>query len=351
MSVAGIRRRRRYLAPLVLFAACGLAMSGCQHQAAQELSGKMGNATAVESPPNPHPSGEVLPLPEELKEVHAMDYAENVLAVQGPHHVGIGTVEQFRQNDAVILPLDNSCGTLRGSSDHQVWTLGCGNSVWSINPQEPNRVDKMPVEHSTTTAVQLSDGTIATGSNDSQDLWLYQRGQKARKISMDGSADSLVAVTVPGHSDALVRVNRQETTIQDVHFADNAQGGTLRVGLGVGQVAAGEKGLLLASDTTGNRLMIYTGDDVIRLHQSYPVDASPWAVAWDKSRNLAWIGSTSANSAVGYDIRTGVPVAKAHISTLPDSRSLVVLDDGTVVAASASGHGLQVIHQPQPADQ
>lgn len=103
---------------------------------------------------------------------------------------------------------------------------------------------------------------------------------------------------------------------------------------------------MLVSDNLGPQLAVYTADDVIRLHQTAPVDESPWGVAWDDVHDLAWISSTAENSLVAYDISTGVPVEEHRLDTVADVHNVVVLSDGTLVAASATGDGLQVIDNP-----
>ena len=59
----------------------------------------------------------------------------------------------------------------------------------------------------------------------------------------------------------------------------------------------------------------------------------------------SWVAS---NTATGYDISQGIPVKRKHFATVADAQSIITLDDGTVVAASASGDGIQIV---SPADQ
>ena len=140
-----------------------------------------------------------------------------------------------------------------------------------------------------------------------------------------------------------MRLNRFDTTIQDIQLAKSRQGGTLRVGLGVGQAAFGEDGLVLASDATGDQLLVYTTGEVVRLHQTVPTDATPWAVAWDPAHKFAWITSTEANTATAYDISKGVPREQRKVSTVADAQNMVSLDDGTLLIGSASGAGLHIV--------
>lgn len=339
--------RRQWAVPVVAIALLGVTLAGCQNQTAKDLEGAMGNATPAPSPKTSQPAGEVIDVPPELAAIKDIEVSGQVIAVQGERHLGVGTVEQFRSGKPTLLPLDDSCGTLVSSSDHNAWTVACGMTALTVDPKNPENITNTQLEHPATSAVALSDGALATANSEDSKIRIYRPGTDTLTISMDGVATDLAAVTVPDSVDALVRIDHAQTKIQDIHFRDDEQGGILRVGLGVGSVKAGRDGLFLASDTNGNRLMIYTGDDVIRLHQTIPVDESPWAVAWDAHRSLAWVASTSTNTAAGYRISSGVPEEQVKISTVPDAQSMGILDDGTVVLGSASGHGLNIITQPE----
>jgi len=78
------------------------------------------------------------------------------------------------------------------------------------------------------------------------------------------------------------------------------------------------------------------------------VPEGPWDAAWDPAQRLAWVSSLASNTATGYDISQGIPVKRKHFATVADAQSIITLDDGTVVAASASGDGIQIV---SPADQ
>ena len=111
----------------------------------------------------------------------------------------------------------------------------------------------------------------------------------------------------------------------------------------MGKVAAGENGLVLAADSTGNQIHVYTTDDIIRLQQSAPVPEGPWDVAWDSSQRLAWVSSLAENTATGWDISQGIPLERKRFATIASAQSMITLDDGTVVLASATGDGIQIV--------
>ena len=197
-------------------------------------------------------------------------------------------------------------------------------------------------------ATVASTGEVLAGSDTERKVWVFDGGELKDTIDVARETDQLQAVQVDGQRDSVVRTNRFDTTIQDIDWNGSRQGGTLRVGLGVGKVRGGEHGLVLAADSTGSQLHVYTTDDIIRLQQSAPVPEGPWDAAWDPAQRLAWVSSLASNTATGYDISQGIPVKRKHFATVADAQSIITLDDGTVVAASASGDGIQIV---SPADQ
>src|SRR5699024_11468262 len=92
----------------------------------------------------------------------------------------------------------------------------------------------------------------------------------------------------------------------------------------------GEDGTILVSDTLGERLMVYTSEDVVRQHQFGPVDGSPWGVAWDKERQIAWVTTTDNNLRQGFKISTGVPELVTTLNTVADAQNSVAFSNGDI---------------------
>ncbi|GAB3074823.1 hypothetical protein [Corynebacterium aquatimens] len=311
----------------------------------------MGNAEPADSPPASAPDGEVV----EFAAVTDMELTRDVLGVVSEGSVKIGSLEDIRNGSGASYEYGSACGDLTANAGKFVGV--CNGTVRVFDEKsETSFTPKEPV----TVAAMLSDGRVIAGSSQTEKVWIYPadasgEAKPEKSFPVARPSDFVVAGELPQGwkyagkegGDAVVRVNRFDTTIQDLQPADARQGGTLRVGLGVGQVAAGREGLVLASDTTGNQLFVYTTDEVIRLHQTVPTQDSPFAVAWDNSKSLAWAASTATNTAAGYDLSHGVPRATSSIATVANARNMVILDDGTIVVASFSGDGLQIIAPDQ----
>jgi len=317
-----------------------VALTACSSptELADELAVNMGDASPIESPPATDPAGEV----HEYEPVLDLDTTDGLITVRTADAITVGTLDEILGNTAKSWPLEAECGDV--SANAGVFAVGCGTTVRTFTT---SGADELAVEHPATTATVTTSGEILAASNEERNVWVYRDGELIKTISVARETDSIQAVPVDGKPDTVVRTNSFDTTIQDLDWTGGRQGGTLRVGLGVGKIAGGEQGLVLAADTTGNQLLVYTSDDIIRLHQTAPVPESPWDVAWDAADRLAWVASTSSNLVTGYDISRGVPLERAQLRTVADVHSTISLDDGTLLLASATGDGIQII---TPAD-
>lgn len=304
----------------------------------------MGNASAAESPAATDPAGRIIELPAERAQVSDMERSGETLALRTETTLTVGSLAELEADDAATLDIDAACGDLTATGE--TFVLPCGSDVHLIDAAAPDLDNSVALQEPATAAALTSTGELLVGSDSSESITLYREGEEPSNFSVEGGTTQMISVPVEGEPDAVVRTWNPETLIQGVDWTNERQGATLRVGVGVGQMAAGPDGLVLVSDNSGSQLAVYTADGVIRLHQTYPVDESPWGVAWDNANGLAWIASTAENTVTGYDISQGEPREQAKVNSVADAKNIVVLDDGTLVAASESGDGLQVIEQP-----
>ncbi|HJD78218.1 MAG TPA: hypothetical protein K8V93_04315 [Corynebacterium pollutisoli] len=305
----------------------------------------LGNAEPEASPASTSPAGQVIDV---ASEVSDMEAAGDILGLRSGGTLTLGTLDAFGSGDTTEVTVPEACADLTASAD--TFVLACGDEVLLVDAASGD-IDTRSVADTdaapAASAVLTSSGELVVGSADDDRVVVFADGQEQDSITVAGMTTQLLAVPVDGADDAVVRTNHENTTIQDVHWRDGKQGGTLRVGLGIGQAAAGEDGIVLASDNRGGQLAVYTADSVVRLHQTVPVAGSPWAVAWDPERDVAWVTTTADNRLRAFDLSTGVPEEVGAVDTVADARSILVLADGTLVVASATGEGLQVITDPE----
>lgn len=314
--------------------AVGAAACSSPLDQADDLAVSMGSATPAESPASADPAGEVHPF----ESVRDLDSTGDLLGVRTDSALIVGTLDEVLAGSAASYALDGSCGDASANAGN--FAVACGGTIRLF---DRSGEQSFATEEPATAATVTSSGEVVAGSKDARTVWVYKDGELERSLPVARETDQIQAVPVDGQPDSVVRTNSFDTTIQDLDWRGGKQGGTLRAGLGVGKIAGGDDGLVLAADATGSQILVYTSDDIIRLHQMAPVEDSPWDVAWDSRDRLAWITSTATNTATGYDISRGVPLERGRLRTVADAQSIASLADGTLVIASATGGGLQII--------
>ncbi|ALC05875.1 hypothetical protein CDES_07310 [Corynebacterium deserti GIMN1.010] len=329
----------RVLPASALVASTALLLSACTQQITD--SPDMGKATPAVSPAATNPDGQII----EFGNVTDMEVADgDILSVRTEDSLSIGTVADFEAGDVVELGVDKQCGDL--TSTGGTFLLPCDAGVYFIDAANPTLDDLHETDKPVTVAALTTDGELVVGNDQDAELTVYRDSEDPETFDVAAPNTQLISVPVNDRHDAVVRTWNENTTIQDVDYPNDREGATLRVGLGLGQMAGGEDGLLVVSDEMGGQIAIYNADDVIRLQMTAPVDANPWGVAWDSTNALAWITSLSENTLVGYKISEGVPEEQQRLNTVADAQNIVVLSDATLVAASATGNGLQIIPNP-----
>ncbi|ANE05329.1 hypothetical protein ccrud_07385 [Corynebacterium crudilactis] len=301
----------------------------------------MGMATPAVSPAAQNPDGQVI----DFGNITDMEVTEgDILGVRTETSLAIGTVKDFESGDVTELDVDKQCGDLTATGG--TFLLPCADGVYLIDAQDPDLGELRATEKPATVAALTSDNELLVGNDTDEELTIYRDGQDPKTFTVAGPNTQLISVPVDDRHDAVVRIWNDDTTIQDVDYPNDKEGAALRVGLGVGQMAGGEDGLLVVSDAQGGQIAIYNADDVIRLQMTAPTDKNPWGVAWDSANDLAWITSLGENTLVGYNISEGVPEEQQRLDTVADAQNIVVLSDSTLVAASATGNGIQIIPNP-----
>lgn len=290
---------------------------------------EMGNASPVASPPAENPDGEVLDIGPVTDLVHAGDQ----LAARVDDNLHVGTLDDFRAGSVEMIDIAG-CTDVTATAD--TITVACGDDVRLYGGTE----DTIAVEKPAETAIVTTTGEVITGASDREEVEVYTGGELSEDFSVAGPTHQLLALPREGREDAVLRIDRSETRIQDVRWTEGQQGGTLRVGIGVGTMAPGEEGLSIVTDTAGSQIMVYEVDDVVRLHQTAPVPESPWAAAWDGE--LAWVASTADNTATAYDISGGVPVEESEVATIADVRAMISTPEGLLLGGA---DGLQIISE------
>ncbi len=193
-----------------------------------------------------------------------------------------------------------------------------------------------------TAVAQRSDGKLVLGSADGAVYILAARhpgdGGTVTVESRNKIFARVDAIVTQGNT--TVVLDRGQTSVTAIGADGRAQQ-ALRAGEGATTLAADPQGVVLAADTRGGQLLVYSVDPLM-LHQAYPVRQSPYGLAG--SRELAWVSQTASNNVIGYDLSTGIPVERVHYPTVQQPNSLAVDEaSDTLYVVSGSGAGVQVI--------
>ena len=186
-----------------------------------------------------------------------------------------------------------------------------------------------------TAIARRADGAVVLGTADGMVYTLAPAATVSNRTKVFAHVDSLAA---QGNTVAIL--DRGQTSVTTIGV-DGKVGQSLRAGQGATTMVADPAGRLLVTDTRGGQLLVF-GVDPLILRQAYPVRHSPYGLAG--SRGLTWVSQTSANTVIGYDLSTGIPLEKVRYPTVRQPNALAFDDaSGTLYVVSGSGGGVQAI--------
>ncbi len=248
------------------------------------------------------------------------------------------TVMGSEQTSSRVIDLPGPATGLTGDGNGNAYlsTRG-GYFVADLSAARVTRVGISGAEDVDFTAIaHRADGTLAVGTADGTVYALAPgRPNASNRTKVFARVDSLAA---QGNTVAIL--DREQTSVTTIGV-DGKVGQALRAGQGATTMVADPVGRLLVADTRGGELLVF-GVDPLILRQAYPVRQSPYGLAG--SRGLAWVSQTSANTVVGYDLSTGIPVEKVRYPTVRQPNTLAFDDAaGTLYVVSAAGGGVQII--------
>ena len=330
---------RRQAAGLLLFLSL---VAGCSSKTLEGAPPTIEPAQPAVSPPlSQAPAGVMRPL-DGKPQAAVVDVrtAQLVILTYGSAPTGAASVtvmgSQQTPSRAIALPGPATGLTGDGRGNAFLSTRG-GYFVVDLSAGRVARVGVSGAENVDFTAIaRRADGTVALGTADGT-VYTLTPGQPtaSNRTKIFAHVDSLAA---QGNTVAVLdRGQTSVTTMGD----DGKVGQSLRAGQGATTMVADPVGRLLVADTRGGELLVF-GVNPLILRQAYPVPQSPYGLAG--SRGLAWVSQTSANTVIGYDLSTGIPVEKVRYPTVQQPNTLSFDDaTGTLYVVSGSGGGVQVI--------
>lgn len=138
-------------------------------------------------------------------------------------------------------------------------------------------------------------------------------------------------------------LDRLRNAVFELDVPDGSVAQGLRAGQGATNAVTDRYGRILVTDTRGGALLAFSLDPLL-LRQNYPVAGAPYAIAYDRERDIAWVTLTKTNEVVGYDVAGEQPKEKYRFPTVSQPNTVAVdPSSGRVMVASGTGNGIQVI--------
>lgn len=314
------------------------AVGGCGSDPSEAAPPTISPAQAADSPPTTvRPDGSVWPLSGRAQAA-IVDAASGSLAVLAPDPAGSQVTVFSRTGDITATASLPPASALVGDGDgHAYAATRGGYRRIDLATGDTTNVDVEGQADTEFTAItRRADGRLVLGSADGAVYTLNPDGSVAAQLKIFARVDELVA-----QGNTVVVLDRAQTSVTTLseNGAERAQ--ALRAGDGATTMVADPAGRVLVADTRGEGLLVF-GTDPLILRQRYPVRDAPYGLAG--SSTLAWVSQTAANTVVGYDLATGIPVEKVRYRTVRQPNSLAYDESsGTLYAVSGVGAGVQVI--------
>ncbi|WP_107660497.1 YncE family protein [Nocardia suismassiliense] len=197
---------------------------------------------------------------------------------------------------------------------------------------------EVPVDGDARSVQRRDDGTLLVGTADGKVHTLDPEGKLVRTVDGLASADAL-AVT----EDHVAVLDRRQTSVTEIELGKKNLGLALRAGDGATNMITDRFGRIIVTDTDGGELLVFSAGPLL-LRQRFPVNSSPYALAYDQRSDTVWVTCTQSNEVVGFDLSTGIPTEVGRYPTVRQPNS-VTIDQrtGDMFVGSAADGGLQRI--------
>lgn len=305
---------------LVVVAIAVSLVSACSEESQREALQTVEPATPVVSPATSQtPAGSVTSIDRPPTQL-LFDRQNNVLVTLTDGEVVAGTA---RVTDVTAI-FPGPPGEILAVSPGRVVRINVADGTW----------ETLDIEGEVQSAAVLPDGRIAAGLAEGV-VAILDQGEVTKRISGLASVDALAAV-----DDSLIALDRRQSVLMEINIESETHGLALRTGQGAALLATDHWGRLLVTDPRTRELTVF-GPDPLMMRQRIPTGSAPYAVAYDDTREIAWVTLTETNEVVGYDLSTGIAREVHRYPTVRQPNSIAV--DPATGDVYIAGEGLQRI--------
>jgi DNA-binding beta-propeller fold protein YncE len=169
------------------------------------------------------------------------------------------------------------------------------------------------------------------------------RGNDIVKVFTDSVQPAGLAPV--GDSMGMLDVRKNDLTIYDTDSLTIV--GSTPAGDGPTHLVADKHGRMIAADTRGNAVRVFTPRPEPREVGKVDQPGAPYGITYDPARDRLWVASSGTNEVIGYDMTSETPREVARIATVQNPYTLGVdSTTGRLFIASASGGVIQIVDPP-----
>jgi DNA-binding beta-propeller fold protein YncE len=191
-------------------------------------------------------------------------------------------------------------------------------------------------------AAQAPDGAVFV-ANELGGTVTVLRGDHIVKVFIDSVQPAGLAPV--GNAMGLIDVRKNDLTIYD--SAALTIVGSVPAGEGPTHLVADRHGRMIAADTRGDAVRVFTPLPTPRQVGVVGQPGGPYGIAYDPARDRLWVASSGTNEVVGYDMADPTPREVARLPTVQNPYTLGVdATTGRLFIAGVTGGVVQIIKPP-----
>lgn len=261
------------------------------------------------------------------------------VATRHPDRLVLLNADTASVNGAVPLPGSVRHLTLAAPGGPVLVPVETANSV--VRVALPSGNPSLPVVTGTAPhdSAAAANGTVFV-SNELGGTVAALRGDRVVKVF----TDSVQPAGVAAAGDIVGVLDARANVLTTYDAAALSIVGSTPAGVGPTHLVADRHGRMIAADTRGAAVRVFTLQPAPRQVGYIAQPGGPYGMTYDAARDRLWVASSGLNQVVGYDMGTSNPVELQRYSTVQNPYSLGVdPQTGRLFVAGVTGGVLQII--------
>jgi len=188
-------------------------------------------------------------------------------------------------------------------------------------------------------AAAAANGTVFVANEHGGPVAVL-RGDQIVKVFADSVQPAGIAPV--GTSMGLLDVRKNDLTVYDAERLTIV--GSAPAGAGPTHLVADRHGRMIAADTRGDAVRVFTPLPAPREVASVAQPGGPYGIAYDGKRDRLWVASSGTNEVVGYDMSDANPREVQRFPTVQNPYTVGVdADTGRLFVAGVTAGVVQII--------